>query len=79
MKIEKPVFIPTLFYGPIISHEFHGNVSKDKGGYRFRFTLYFKSGDKYSTQRSGFPTLKEALSAKEQCHFRISNEPLHSI
>lgn len=65
MKIEKPVFNPTLFYGPIISHEFHGNVSKDKGGYRFRFTLYFKSGDKYSTQRSGFPTLKEALSAKE--------------
>ena len=43
MKIEKPVFNPTLFYGPIISHEFHGNVSKDKGGYRFRFTLYFKS------------------------------------
>ena len=65
MKIEKPVFNPTLFYGPIISHEFHGNVSKDKGGYRFRFTLYFKSGDKYNTQRSGFSTLKEALSAKE--------------
>ena len=65
MRIEKPALNPMLFYGPIVSHEFHGNISKDKGGYRFRFTLYFKSGDKYKTQRSGFPTMQEALSAKE--------------
>lgn len=65
-KIVKPAFNPRLFYGPIISHEFHGNISKDKGKYRFRFTLYFKSGDKYSTQRSGFSTRAEALRAKEQ-------------
>lgn len=65
MKIESPELNPTLFYGPIISYEFHGNISKDKGGYRFRYSLTFKSGDIYNTQKSAFRTITEATKAKE--------------
>lgn len=66
MRTEEPDLNPSFFYGPIISHEFHGNVSKDKKYYRFRYTLTFKSGDVYHTQRSGFRTKADAEKAKEQ-------------
>lgn len=65
MIISKPELNPTFFYGPIISYEFHGDISKDKGKFRFRFTLTFKSGDVYSTQKSGFKTEAEARKGKE--------------
>lgn len=66
MKIEKPELNPTFFYGPVISYEFNGNISKDKNHYRFRYSLTFKSGDVYQTQKSGFKTMAEATKAKEQ-------------
>ena len=65
MIIQKPELNPTFFYGPIISYEFHGDISKDKGKFRFRFTLTFKSGDVYPTQKSGFKTEAEARKGKE--------------
>ncbi len=65
MKIQKPDINPTFYYGPIISYKFNGDISKDKNKYRFRFTLYFKSGDIYNTQKSGFRTQAEAIKAKE--------------
>lgn len=65
MIIQKPELNPTFFYGPIISYEFHGDISKDKGKFRFRFTLTFKSGDVYPTQKSGFKTEVEARKGKE--------------
>lgn len=65
MKVEKPVINPTFFYGPIVSYQFNGDITKDKGKYRIRFTLSFKSGDVYKTQKSGFETLAEASKAKE--------------
>lgn len=65
MKISKPEFNPTFFYGSIISYKFNGDISKDREKYRFRFTLTFKSGDEYHTQKSGFKTLLEARKAKE--------------
>lgn len=65
MIIQKPELNPTFFYGPIISYEFHGDISKDKGKFRFRFTLTFKSGDTYPTQKSGFRTEAEARKGKE--------------
>lgn len=65
MKIEQPELNPTLFYGPIISYQFHGNISKNKGGYRFRYSLTFKSGDIYHTQRF-CKTMEEATKEKEQ-------------
>lgn len=65
MKLEKPDINPSFFYGPIISYQFNGDISKDRGKYRIRFTLFFKSGNEYSTQKSGFNTLAEARRAKE--------------
>ena len=65
MMMEKPEINPTFFSGPVVSHKFHGNISKDKGKYRIRFSLYFKSGDEYKTQKSGFNTEEEAEKAKE--------------
>lgn len=62
---DKPTLNPTMFYGPIISYKFDGDISKDKGKYRIRFTLTFKSGDTYKTQKSGFSTKTEAKKAKE--------------
>lgn len=64
-KMLKPEINPTFFYGPIISYKFTGDISKDRGKYRFRFTLTFKSGNEYPTQKSGFRTLNEARKAKE--------------
>lgn len=66
MKIEKPELNPTFFYGPVISYEFNGNISRDKNHYRFRYSLTFKSGEVYRTQKSGFRTMAEATKAKEQ-------------
>ena len=65
MKMITPDINPTFFYGPIVSYRFMGDVSKDKGRYRIRFTLFFKSGDKYTTQKSGYKTEAEARRAKE--------------
>ncbi len=65
MKIHKPEINPTFYYGAIISYKFHGGISKDRNKYRFRFTLYFKSGDICNTQKSGFKTQAEATKAKE--------------
>lgn len=65
MTIQKPELNPTFFYGPIIFHEFNGDISKDKGKYRIRFTLTFKSGDVYRTQKSGYLTESEARRGKE--------------
>lgn len=65
MAIQKPVLNPTFFYGPIISYQLNGDISKDKGKYRIRFTLYFKSGDVYPTQKSGFRTEAEARKARD--------------
>lgn len=64
-KIVSPKVPASFFYGPIISHEFHGGITKDKGKYRIRFTLHFKSGDSYKTQKSGFQTRAEATLAKD--------------
>lgn len=64
-KIIRPQINPTFFYDPIISYKFHGDISVDKGKYRFRFTLFFKSGDVFKTQKSGFKTYAEASKAKE--------------
>lgn len=64
-KIECPKINPTFFYGPILSYKFHGGISLDKGKYRFRFSLTFKSGDVYSTQKSGYCTPREAERGKE--------------
>lgn len=64
-EIERPDINPTFFYGPILSYEFNGGITKDKGKYRFRFTLFFKSGDVYKTQKSGYRTYGEAEKAKE--------------
>ena len=47
MKIVRPDINPTFFYGPVISYHFNGGISKDKGKYRIRFTLTFKSGNIY--------------------------------
>lgn len=66
MKIEKPELNPTFFYGPVISYEFNGNISRDKNHYRFQYSLTFKSGEVYRTQKSGFRTMAEATKAKEQ-------------
>lgn len=65
MAIQKPIITPTFLYGPITSYKFEGDISKDKGKYRIRFTLFFKSGDSYSTQQSGYKTEIEARKAKE--------------
>lgn len=65
MTIKKPAIPRTFFYGPIISYQFLGDISKDKGGYRIRFKLTFKSGDVYCTQKSGFKSEPEARKAKE--------------
>nr|WP_317282252.1 tyrosine-type recombinase/integrase [uncultured Sellimonas sp.] len=65
MTIQKPTLNPTFFYGPIISYQFNGDISKDKGKYRFRFTLTFKSGEVYRTQKSGYKTEAEARKGKE--------------
>ncbi|HJJ90185.1 MAG TPA: site-specific integrase [Methanocorpusculum sp.] len=65
MAIQKPEINPTFFFGPIVSYQLNGDVSKDKGKYRIRFTLYFKSGDTYSTQKSGFKTEAEARKARD--------------
>lgn len=65
MKYEKPDINPTFFYGRIVSYQFNGNISKNKGMYRYRFTLYFESGEIYHSQKSGFKTLKEAEKSKE--------------
>lgn len=63
--IQMPEINPTFFYGPIISYKFVGDVSKDKGKYRIRFELTFKSGDTYKTQKSGFETKHAAQKAKD--------------
>lgn len=73
MMMEKPEINPTFFYGPVVSHKFHGNISKDKGKYRIRFSLYFKSGDEYKTQKSGFNTEEEAEKAKEVMIAELAN------
>lgn len=65
MTIKKPAIPRTFFYGPIISYQFLGDISKDKGGYRIRYKLTFKSGDVYCTQKSGFKSESEARKAKE--------------
>lgn len=65
MIIAKAEINPTFFYGPIISYQFNGNISKDKGKYRIRFTLTFKSGNEYHAQKSGFKTEAEANKGKE--------------
>lgn len=65
MKIVRPDINPTFFYGPVISYHFNGGISKDKGKYRIRFTLTFKSGNIYQTQKSGFRLESEARRARE--------------
>lgn len=65
MGIERPEINPTFFYGPVISYEFTGDITKDRDKYRIRFTLVFKSGEVYKTQKSGFKTHAEATKAKE--------------
>ena len=56
---------PTFYYGSIISYSFLGGITKDKGKYRYRFELVFKSGDTYKTQKSGFTSMKEAKISQE--------------
>lgn len=43
--ILKPDEFSTIFsYGSIVSHNFIGNISKDRNKYRFRFELTFENG-----------------------------------
>ena len=65
MAIIKPDINPSFAYGPIISYQFNGAISKDKGKYRFRYTLTFKSGYVFHTQKSGFKTVHDAEKARE--------------
>lgn len=62
---EIPEVSPYFYYGPVISYEFLGNVSKDKGKYRFRYELTFQNGEVIKKQQSGFDSIKEANQKKE--------------
>ena len=44
LTIQRPQAKPSFFYGSIVSYQFRGDVSKDKGTYRIRFSLTFSSG-----------------------------------
>ena len=65
LTIQRPQAKPSFFYGSIVSYQFRGDVSKDKGTYRIRFSLTFSSGKCIPTQKSGFLTKAEAVKAKE--------------
>ena len=65
MTIKKPDINPSFAYGPIISYELNGNISRDRNKYRFRYTLTFKSGYVFHTQKSGFKTAHDAEKARE--------------
>ena len=62
--IEAPSMNTTLFYGAILSHQFIGDISKDRDKYRIRIIFTFKTGEKY-TKHIGFRTKTEAKKAKE--------------
>ena len=62
---EKAEVSPYFSYGPVISYRFLGNVSKNRGKYRFRYDLTFKNGEVIKKQQSGFLTIKEANQKKE--------------
>lgn len=62
---EKAEVSPYFSYGPVISYRFLGNVSKNRGKYRFRYELTFKNGEVIKKQQSGFLTIKEANQKKE--------------
>lgn len=65
LNIIKPTINPTFFYGEIVGYQFTGEVSKDRNTYRIRFSLFFKSGDVYKTQKGGYKTKADAIKAKE--------------
>lgn len=62
---EKSEISPYFSYGSVISYRFLGNVSKNRGKYRFRYELTFENGEVINKQQSGFMTIKEANQKKE--------------
>lgn len=63
---EAPELSPYFSYGSVVSYDFLGNISKDKGKYRFRYQLVFENGMILKKQQSGFKTIKEANLEKDQ-------------
>lgn len=66
MFVKPNEFSPIFSYGPIVSHNFIGGISKDRNKYRFRFELTFENGITIQKQQGGFRTLKEANENKEK-------------
>lgn len=59
MILKQNQFSPIFSYSSIVSHNFIGNISKDRDKYRFRFELTFENGMTLKKQQSGFRTIKE--------------------
>lgn len=63
---KKPELNPFLFYGPILSYQFIGDITKDREKYRIRLSLKYGNGETYQYQKSGFVKKKDAEKYKDQ-------------
>lgn len=72
------IIIPELderfFYGAITGYEFIGTISRNKGKYRVRYRLFFRSGKEYTGQKSGFGTKADAMKYRDTMLVELSQD-----
>lgn len=54
MTERPPELNPYFYYGNILSYDFIGNITKDRGKYRFQLRLTYGNEKTYSYQQGGF-------------------------
>lgn len=63
--IIKPSVKESLFYGEIVSWKFRETITPERNKFVYRFSLTFSNGVTKNMQKSGFPTKREAIKARE--------------
>lgn len=63
---KKSELNPLMFYGPILSYQFIGGITKDREKYRIKLSLKYGNEKTYQYQKSGFLKKKDAEKYKEQ-------------